>query len=220
MNDQIANPDAMARFAAPLGSAFRSYHQEASVTIYHGDCREIVPTLSGFDLVLTDPPYPNYMEKEYGYHDGIIDWLAEIKCRQLIFWTPSARFPLDWSGMRVWDKAVGTCTQFELIYERNYGSGYKVHRYMTPHNRVRAQICRDVCNEHPSQKPIQLLTRLIGETEAQVILDPYAGSGTTGLAAKNLNKRAILIEREERYCEIAARRLAQEVLPLGTPNHY
>jgi site-specific DNA-methyltransferase (adenine-specific) len=54
--------------------------------------------------------------------------------------------------------------------------------------------------------------------DVETILDPWAGSGTTGHAAKNLGKKAVLIEREERYCEIAARRLAQDVLPIYCPN--
>ena len=54
--------------------------------------------------------------------------------------------------------------------------------------------------------------------DVQTILDPFAGSGTTGRAAKDLGRKAVLIEREERYCEIAASRMAQGVLPLCTAN--
>jgi len=72
---------------------------------------------------------------------------------------------------------------------------------------------------HPTQKPLQLMAWCISLAgDVQTILDPWAGSGTTGHAAKNLGKRAVLIEREERYCEIAARRLAQDVLGLNCPN--
>jgi DNA modification methylase len=189
------------------------YYQDDAVTIYHGDCREILPALGRFDLLLTDPPYPNYMEAEYRYHAGILDPFADMECHQAIFWTPSARFPLDWCGMHAWDKATGSNTQFELIYQRGKGTGYKVHKYMTPHNRVRAQICGDVCNAHISQKPVQLMRRLIGEyPDAETILDPFAGSGTTGVAAKLEGRKATLIELEERYCEIGANWLSQGVL--------
>lgn len=69
--------------------------------------------------------------------------------------------------------------------------------------------------EHPTQKPLELIIWSIAQAgDVQTILDPFAGSGTTGRAAKDLGKRAVLIEREERYCEIAARRLSQEVLSL------
>jgi modification methylase len=68
-------------------------------------------------------------------------------------------------------------------------------------------------NEHPAPFPKELATRCIGPTDAQIILDPFMGSGTTLRAAKDLGRKAIGIEIEERYAEIAARRLSQEVLP-------
>ena len=67
--------------------------------------------------------------------------------------------------------------------------------------------------QHPTQKPLKLISWCINQAgEQKTILDPFAGSGTTGRAAKDLGRKATLIEREEKYCEIAARRMAQEVL--------
>ena len=67
---------------------------------------------------------------------------------------------------------------------------------------------------HPTAKPIKLMEKYIEILAAQTIVDPFAGAGSTGRAAKNLGRKAVLIEVEERYCEIAARRLEQEILPL------
>ena len=68
---------------------------------------------------------------------------------------------------------------------------------------------------HPAPFPLALAKRAVETTPAEVVLDPFCGSGTTLRAAKDLGRRAIGIEIEERYCEIAARRLQQSVLPLG-----
>jgi site-specific DNA-methyltransferase (adenine-specific) len=67
---------------------------------------------------------------------------------------------------------------------------------------------------HPYQKPIGVLLWLLSLTDAATVLDPFAGSGTTGRACKDLGRKCVMIEREERYCEIAARRMGQEVLAL------
>ena len=75
--------------------------------------------------------------------------------------------------------------------------------------------CAEECEEHPTQKPLALMRQLIGDTKGEVVLDPFAGTGTTLIAAREAGRRAIGIELDERYCEIAARRLAQGFLPLG-----
>jgi site-specific DNA-methyltransferase (adenine-specific) len=70
--------------------------------------------------------------------------------------------------------------------------------------------------DHPTQKPLEVISwalQLAGDVTT--VLDPWAGSGTTGRACKDLGKLCVLIEREERYCEVAAQRMEQEVLPLG-----
>ncbi len=72
-------------------------------------------------------------------------------------------------------------------------------------------------NLHPTEKPVQLISTILQANVGGTILDPFAGSGTTGRAAKDLGRKCVLIEREEKYCEIAARRMAQEVLPLFGP---
>jgi site-specific DNA-methyltransferase (adenine-specific) len=74
-----------------------------------------------------------------------------------------------------------------------------------------------VISMHPTVKPLKLMQYLVALClpPGGILLDPFAGSGTTGLAARNMGCRAVLIEREERYCEIAASRMAQGVLPLA-----
>lgn len=76
------------------------------------------------------------------------------------------------------------------------------------------QIPPDQNNRHPAPFPLKLARQAIGTTSADLVLDPYAGSGTTLRAAKDLGRHAVGIEQSERYCEIAARRCAQEVLAL------
>jgi hypothetical protein len=72
---------------------------------------------------------------------------------------------------------------------------------------------------HLTQKPLEVIQWAITQAgEVETILDPWAGSGTTGHAAKNFGKRCVMIEREERYCEIAALRLAQDVLQFSPHN--
>jgi DNA modification methylase len=195
------------------------YYQDQSVTLYHGDCREILPSLPKVDLVLTDPPYPDYHADAYHYRDGLLEVLNILDCRQLVFWSAKAPFPLSYSAIHIWDKCPGgeiAAAAYERIFERNGHAAYKMFRAFVINNPVRAMRSRDFYSGHPSQKPTylirQLLAYLCKGTQGSLVVDPFAGVGTTLKTAKDIGLRAIGIEIEERYCEIAANRMSQEVL--------
>ena len=205
------------------------YYEHAGITIYHGDCRIIAPQLPQFDLLLTDPPYgigKDGQKASTGGHGG-------RKAYEFLGWDESApeRWVLGmlcskatkhviWGGnyfgdalpvamkWLVWDKGQRiNQSDGELAWTSIGG----VLRILTL-NRVELMSDGAV---HPTQKPERLMRWCIEQAEpTQTILDPFGGSGTTAVAAKRLGKRATLIEREERYCEIAVKRLAQEALPL------
>ena len=181
-----------------------------SVTLIHGDCRDCMPIEA--DAVITDPPYPSWLTKEYNYTDGLVDVLERQKCRQFVFWTPSSPFPLSYGGKRIWDKAVGTNTQFEEIYERNGKTGYKVHRHYIINSTVAASFTRDIYTGHPSQKPIALITTLAEELPQGVtVLDPFMGSGTTGIACIRTGRKFIGIELDAGHFATARARLEREL---------
>jgi len=200
------------------------YYQDASVTIYHGDCREIAPTLGRFDLLLTDPPYGHGNMWSGGtwaanpIYEAAFAWDSETtNLESLLAMVAQCNFAIVWGGnyyamppsrcWLAWEKSskMPTMADFELAWTN-------INR---PSKRFLENRNPDGTREHPTQKPLSLMSWCIGQVNcANTILDPFAGSGTTGRAAKDLGRRAVLIEREERYCEIAARRMSQEVLPL------
>jgi len=192
------------------------YYERDGITIYCADCRDVLPHLPPVDLVLTDPPYPDYHIELY--KQTPIDFLADLNCRQLVFWSARCAFPLDYSGAHVWDKMVGIGCQYEFIYERNGSTAYKVFRKMHVISDVTANFTGDTWSGHPSQKPIQLM-RMLAEQYSDadaIVLDPFMGSGSTLRGALDTGRRAIGIEIEERYCEIAVKRLQQSVMRLET----
>ncbi len=205
------------------------YYQDDAVTLYHGDCREIVPLLGRFDLILTDPPYGiGYEASRYPgssfvgvMHGDNLDFCPEfllgISIDAIIWGGNNFANKLPIGGWLVWDKRC--CEKADAMFGSPFELAwcskedrYKIARILHggvvnadgEHKRV-----------HPTQKPIALMKWCITLAgDAQTILDPFAGSGTTGRAAKDLGRKCTLIEREERYCEIAAKRMCQEVLAL------
>jgi len=212
------------------------YYQDSAVTIYNGDCRQILPALGEFDLLLTDPPYGIGADKnkrankkhgkakvastDYGagnWDDSIVEfWLiaqAIAKSKnQIIFGGNYYDLPPSPCWL-VWDKQNG---------DNNYADCELAWTSYSYAVRMRSHLWHGMLRKdkeqrfHPTQKPLEIMTWALtfaGE-DAKTIIDPFAGSGTTGRAAKDLGRQAVLIEREEKYCEIAAKRMAQEVLPL------
>jgi DNA modification methylase len=203
----------------------KPYHEEPAVTIYHGDCREIVPLLGRFDLLLTDPPYgiradenPVRGQSKHGQSSWdrerpppcVIQMLVSIADKSIIwggnYFADALPPSMKWL---IWSKDT---RDFSLADCEKAWTSINAAARVLDYSRAKAN--QDGKN-HPTQKPLDLILWCIKQAgDITTILDPFAGSGTTGEAAKLMGKRAVLIEREERYCEIAARRLAQEVLPL------
>jgi len=208
----------------------KPYYQDSAVTIYHGDCREIVPTLGRFDLLLTDPPYgtgfaarPTKWQRRAGMLPASWDVALEDDCAFVRSLAGMADKAIVWGGnyfclpaSRCWlcwfkPDAPPSMGMFELAWTSMDANPQHKSHSISATNAERVG--------HPTQKPLAVIMWCIGLAgDVQTILDPFAGSGTTGRAAKDLGRNAVLIEREERYCEIAARRMAQEVLPLCTAN--
>jgi site-specific DNA-methyltransferase (adenine-specific) len=226
------------RSAAPSSAvvAMKPYYQDDAVTIYHGDSRDLLPLLPAVDLMATDPPYgigdrwtksamvgKNGSSRLWGkgetWDDDPIDLPLLMQAvshgRRAIVWggnyyaMPAARCWL------VWDKIQKfTGADAELAWT-NFDAPVRVFRL----SRVEAFANNaENVKRHPTEKPIRLMRWCLkmGTDEiGDVVLDPFMGSGTTLRAAKDLGLRAIGVEREERYCQIAAERMGQEVLDFG-----
>lgn len=205
------------------------YYDHAGITIYHGDCRVILPELGKFDLLLTDPPYGHGAKWNGGgwISDPVYD---ELRVHRESSWdrepvsqdwidrcVSSAAHSIIWGGnyyaltpSRCWlcwmkpDKAP-TLADFELAWTSFDRPAKSWFGARNPNgNKSRA---------HPTQKPVALMRWCLGFfPEAKTVIDPYMGSGPVARACKDAGLRYVGVEIVEKYCEIAAKRLAQEVL--------
>ena len=228
----------------------KPYYEEAGITIYHGDCREILPLLPKVDLVLTDPPYAHQHMDGGGfaaasrfYAGGALEGLNNFELagywnflrdaapmmiafcsRDLIASYCGAS---ESSGrkfdLHVWLKTNAipfTANTWKsdleyicLTWDRKPG-----WKQLAQHMHSKAWVSPiNSDDSHPAAKPIPLLEKYIKVLDAQTILDPFMGSGTTLVAAKQLGRRAIGIELEEKYCAIAVERLRQSVMQFDEP---
>ena len=222
------------------GKIPKPYYQDDFATIYHGNCREILPLLPKVDLVLTDPPYgigcdssskignksrDSYSGGTYGRVWGKIEGDDKrfepeflLKFPKLILWGANhyaSRLP-DSGGWLVWDKkrfgetANGyRGSDCELAWTNILGS-VKIKSFLWDGFKRDGEVGE---HYHPTQKPKEVMKWCLNFfPEAQTILDPFMGSGTTLRAAKDLRRKSIGIEISESYCKIAVSRLRQEVL--------
>lgn len=214
------------------------YYQDPFVTLYHGDCLEVSEWLAA-DVLVTDPPYGISWETHGGGRDlrnwaprqpreGIAnDHSTEARDAALkewgdkpavVFGAPLVAPPGGAIQALVWQKPEDSgIVGARFVWRRDWEAIYLLGRW--PVSRPnRSSVIRShggmerYRNGHPHAKPEPLLASLIAECPSGTIADPFAGSGSTLVAAKALGRKAIGVELEERYCEIAARRLAQDVL--------
>ena len=227
------------------------YYRDEFVTLYHGDCLDVLPTLSDVPLVFTSPPYNlggdgndsagtyfSNLGNGYAEHDDAmphaeyVAWQREVvrACWNTltdsgaIFYNHKprvggdvVRLPLELvpddlpiRQVIIWDRGSG--------FNRQKTYFVPAHEWVLmiakPAFRTNTRSVDDVWRipfetgtEHPAPFPLALAQRGIGSTDAGLVLDPFAGSGTSLVAAKRLGRKAIGIELSESYCEIAARRL-------------
>jgi site-specific DNA-methyltransferase (adenine-specific) len=219
------------------------YYEDSAVTLYHGDCFELIPQLGAVDHVITDPPYSERTHKgartagdgseklitfahiEFNALRSLLDsidvarWVV-MTCdlahaAQLMISPPDS---LEFIRLGVWVKPNPTP---QFTGDRP-GQGFEQVVILHPKGRKKwngggypaVWTCNKISGRHPTEKPIELYTRFIEQftNSGDLILDPFAGSGTTLEAAKLMGRKAIGIELDEKYCEIAANRLRQEML--------
>ena len=213
-------------------SILKPYYQDSAVTIYHDNRRDILPQLDPVDLVLTDPPYGMNFRSNHRttkhlpiHGDDFLPLdLIELSIMKA---TAAAYIFCRWTNL----KELPGPTSVICWIKNNWGMGDLKHEHAR-----QWEACCFYCKEkhsftkrptdviyadrtgnyyHPTEKPIGVWHQLIEANVGDLILDPFMGGGSTLVAAKNLHRKAIGIEIEEKYCEIAAKRMSQEVLELG-----
>jgi len=219
----------------------RPYYEDDLVTLYHGDCRDVTAWLEA-DVLVTDPPYGTAWSRPFianshhrSAHVGI-DNDADTSARDaalglwgdrpaLIFGSLRAEYPDGWKRMLVFEKPTVGAGLFgvRVPWLSNWEPIFLLGRWPEQTPTLSAVIKTRYAAasgysgyttkaQHAHAKPLDVMEALLDQCPPGVTADPFAGSGSTLLAAKQLGRRAIGVELEERYCEIAARRLAQDTL--------
>ncbi len=193
-------------------------------TLYLGDCMDILPTLDRVDAVITDPPYGISAGREKphnGWADyGISDWDLTRPSKEVFdAMLQASNVQVIWGGNYFadylpvsqqwfsWDKGQDgfSLADFELAWSSQDKACRRI-------NYPRSLALKDG-KQHPTQKPLAVMRWCIEQVkpDPKTILDPFMGSGTTGVAAIQLGRSFIGIEREPKYFEIACKRIEQAV---------
>jgi site-specific DNA-methyltransferase (adenine-specific) len=211
------------------------YYQDGAVTLYHGDCLTDHREWLGADALVMDPPYGvDYQsgarrdtlkasilnDTDTIYRDAALEAWGDRPA--LVFGSWKIPRPAETNTLLVWDTkgALGMGDlriPWKPAHQEIYviGSGpWQGKRDTDVLSYAPVQATAKNGRLHPHQKPIPLMEALIAKTVGEVIADPFAGSGSTLVAAKALGRRAIGVELDEADCEKAAKRLSQEVLDI------
>ena len=253
----------------------RPYYADESVTLYHGDCLDVLPTLSGVDLIVTSPPYnlgvttgggfghyrdgqtrggqgkwggTNKDGIDYTDHDDAMppaeyaQWQRDVLTAcwatlsdvGAIFYNHKPRVQAStlWTPLEL---NPGLPLRQIIVWARAGGMNYAPTHYVPTHEWIMVlakpdfrlkskgasglgdvwRVNQQPNPDHPAPFPIGIPARAIETTAPQLVLDPFAGSGTTLRAATDAGVRSIGIEKSERYCEVIANRLSQGALDFG-----
>jgi DNA modification methylase len=211
---------------------------DGNVQLYCADCLNVLPTLGPVDAVITDPPYGIGWKRGLNRarhskaQPGILgdestatrdEALAGIDAPAIVFGSFYAARPAYTKQVLVWHKPpdsglVGSVTGFRRDAEPIYLVGdwpiRKVRRSCV-FRTVRGQGATAKEAGHPHAKPLDLMRELVEACPGNSILDPFMGSGTTGVAAVQLGRKFIGIEIERKYFDIAAKRISAAYSELG-----
>ena len=201
----------------------KPYYCDNAVTLYHGDCLEITEWLAA-DVLVTDPPYGvsyrSGWENSFRHVEIANDNTTHTRDRCITAWGNKAALVFgSWKAPRpdatqmilIWDKGTVGMGNLALPWFPATEEIYVIGSGWTG-SRTSPVLRHHVRNTyHPTEKPVALLHSLLSKTSGTVA-DPFAGSGSTLIAARNLGRKAIGVELEERYCEIIAKRLDQMCL--------
>jgi len=217
----------------------KPYYQDDLVTLYHGDCLEVAEWLDA-DVLITDPPYGSDNGNGYGRSGGngreanfhiANDSNTEARDKMLALWGDRPRLafhtprmaepPGDWDDRLVWDKREPGLNggpwryTHELIFvagegwKRQSASSFSILSFPSGNGSYEKSL-------HAHAKPVPLMSSLILSAPPGVIADPFAGSGSTVVAARNLGRSVVAVEVDENHCKTIVKRLAQQAFNFGS----